>query len=741
MANIRKSFNLRNGVQVDDDNFIVNPNGLVGIGTTIPEETLDIRGSARVSGILSANNLLAGNIQTINALNAGITSITSGIITASSGIVTYYGDGSKLLNLPTSQWLDIDVGLGFTSIYAQGFVGVGTVDPRYLFQVGGSNDLNNFQTGVGLNERGDINATGIVTASSFSGSGSALSNLNASNITSGTLSVDRLPIIPEPKLPDSFQVAGIITALGGFSGIAFTAANLVPEARVNIQHIASQTAESGISTISTRLNVLGNIGVNTDSPQSNIHLVGGSSAALQVTATQSSILVGRSLNPTQNSGELRFGNTSGLYPYSTGTSLDVINYDVGNINHYLHYGPAGVGTGNFNWIYAPDSTNTLMTLTYQGNLGIGVINPTNKLEVLGNSSFSNNVLVGENISIDGDLILGGDLVISTGSLNANIIGDLTGNVYSTSGISTFFDIDVIRDIFSFRSFIGIGTQPSSEEYSFQVVESFVVSTSGVGLGTDVILPGVEVSAQDAIAVFRGVGIGTTELRSAVDFGDAGTGVPESRQIIVPRVTTTQRGLLSPQNGAIIYNTSTNQFQGFVSPSWVDLGASSGIGAVVDDTSPQLGGNLSLNGKNITGTGNINVTGSIAANQVNISGLSTFAGITTVTGPTLFAKQLNVSGVVTASQLIRSGGTSSQFLKADGSVDSSTYLTSYTETDTLDSVTSRGNTTTNDISVGIVTATGGFTSGIGVTDPVQITVSGNVLTFTVAGVGSTSLTLF
>ena len=38
MPNYKKSFNFRNGVQVDDDNFIVNPNGLVGIGTSFPRE-------------------------------------------------------------------------------------------------------------------------------------------------------------------------------------------------------------------------------------------------------------------------------------------------------------------------------------------------------------------------------------------------------------------------------------------------------------------------------------------------------------------------------------------------------------------------------------------------------------------------------------------------------------------------------------------------------------------------------
>lgn len=44
-------------------------------------------------------------------------------------------------------------------------------------------------------------------------------------------------------------------------------------------------------------------------------------------------------------------------------------------------------------------------------------------------------------------------------------------------------------------------------------------------------------------------------------------------------------------------------------------------------------------------------------------------------------------------------------------------------------------------IGVTTSVGGFTSGIGVTDPVQIAVTGNVLTFTVSGVGSTSLTLY
>ena len=130
MANITKSFNFRNGVQVDDDNLLVNPSGLVGIGTTIPIQSLDVRGNASVSGMLSSTEAIFDTVNvtdltigsntfgTDNIIGAGV-SIRSGIISAlsSAGVVTYYGDGGKLDHIPTSQWKDVDVGLGYTSIY------------------------------------------------------------------------------------------------------------------------------------------------------------------------------------------------------------------------------------------------------------------------------------------------------------------------------------------------------------------------------------------------------------------------------------------------------------------------------------------------------------------------------------------------------------------------------------------------------------------------------------------------
>ena len=44
----------------------------------------------------------------------------------------------------------------------------------------------------------------------------------------------------------------------------------------------------------------------------------------------------------------------------------------------------------------------------------------------------------------------------------------------------------------------------------------------------------------------------------------------------------------------------------------DTVAGGGITDVIQDTTPQLGGNLDLNSKNVTGTGNVNITGSLTA---------------------------------------------------------------------------------------------------------------------------------
>ena len=72
MANYNKSFNFRNGVQVDNNNFVVNANGLVGIGTSIPSTFLDVhgnselRGDVTVSGEINASGLVTSTQLYVN---------------------------------------------------------------------------------------------------------------------------------------------------------------------------------------------------------------------------------------------------------------------------------------------------------------------------------------------------------------------------------------------------------------------------------------------------------------------------------------------------------------------------------------------------------------------------------------------------------------------------------------------------------------------------------------------------
>ena len=57
----------------------------------------------------------------------------------------------------------------------------------------------------------------------------------------------------------------------------------------------------------------------------------------------------------------------------------------------------------------------------------------------------------------------------------------------------------------------------------------------------------------------------------------------------------------------------------VDKGYVDSGLSTKIGAVIEDTTPQLGGDLDLNGNDINGTGNVDVTGNVIADIVQLRG--------------------------------------------------------------------------------------------------------------------------
>ena len=622
MANYNKSFNFRNGVQVDNDNFIVNANGLVGIGTSIPREFLDVHGTAKVTGLVTATNLAISGVSTFFSnvkVGSGVT------IYASTGIVSataFYGSAAGLTNIyaiAIDGWYINSGNISTTSN-----VGIGTTLPYHSLQVG-----QNPSTGNGFSVdaiTGNVNVTGIITAPSFVGNVQSLGvstfttiklgtgvTITGNNVTSnsfvgnitGNINSSGVSTFTTLRVGTGVTInSGIVTATsfsgpligsvtGNVTGTASTATTLASTASISITSVNSGFTSTGIATITDTLYVTGfpaKIGVGTTAaPEADIEVNKIGISSIRVISRNNNIAsigIGRS-------AEVRTGNTNVFYSYSTPNSLDIINSNTGNVNYYLDYGSAGVGTGNFNWIYGQNPTNPLMTLTYNGNLGLGITNSSSKLYVVGTSYITGIT------TIDNDLRVNNDLYV-TG--NVTFTGSITGNL----GITTL-------------SRLGISTSTiSTNSYEFFV-------------GGDPIFG-------------DGVSITKTSIRAS--------GNIQSASITSTNISNTNT------------ITSTGGFFG------------------------ALTGNVT---GNVTGTA---TTASNLTGNPDITVSSVGIGTTTIVNP-------NTGLYVNA--------------------DSEFY----------------GNTRIS----GVTTSQNGFTSGIGVTNPVRITVSGNILTFTVVGVGATSLTLF
>ena len=378
MANIKKNFNFRNGVQVDDDNLLVTATGLVGIGTTIPVESLDVRGNVIITGFTSATSANIGfltvtTFEPTNIIGAGL-SVKSGIVTATgTGILTYFGDASNLLGMPTSQWEDVDVGLGFTSIYnTGGNVGVWTEDPRTTVQVGGNVDAA--QRGVGISSAGNINASGIITAASFVGD--LTGNIVSGSTFSGNIDLNADLDVDGHTNLDNVSVAGVTTFSGNvdidahtfldnvsISGVTTTTGNVDINADVDVDGHTNldNLSVAGVSTFSGP--IVGTSGATINSVTIGIE------APSAISATASNLLL------TSDGGTTSISNDLGVTGVST-FSNDVAVAGITTTKNLLVTGVTTFsGSVNATSIEVPNATITT-------KLGVGTTDtPVSDIQV------------------------------------------------------------------------------------------------------------------------------------------------------------------------------------------------------------------------------------------------------------------------------------------------------------------------------------------------------------------------
>ena len=161
--------------------------------------------------IFTTNNVSISGITTIATLNVSGNSNLSGITTG-----TFIGDGSGLTGV-------IGVGQGIEVQDSASVVGTaGTVNFENNL------DVVSF-TGGAVTVRGSQNFTGVVTATTFSGSGASLTSIPAGNLT-GTVADARISTLTASKL------TGALPAISAVNLTNIPAGNLtgtVADARIN----------------------------------------------------------------------------------------------------------------------------------------------------------------------------------------------------------------------------------------------------------------------------------------------------------------------------------------------------------------------------------------------------------------------------------------------------------------------------------------------------------------------------
>ena len=129
---------------------------------------------------------------------------------------------------------------------------------------GGGGSIAGIDT-TGTSVFNQIIASGVTTAATFSGSGASLTNLNASNLSSGTLPASRITSLNASKLTgtaaaiNGVNLTGIVTSIVG--GTNVTVSGATGEVTINASGggsgITVQDEGSALSTLATTLNFAG----------------------------------------------------------------------------------------------------------------------------------------------------------------------------------------------------------------------------------------------------------------------------------------------------------------------------------------------------------------------------------------------------------------------------------------------------------------------------------------------------
>ena len=325
-----------------------------------------------------------------------------------------------------------------------------------------------------------------------------------------------------------------------------------------------------------------------------------------------------------------------------------------------------------------ESNTVLQTI---GKVGIGTTNAGSySLYVVGTTNITGDINVGGASTFVGVGTFGNDLYVANqlyvGGVNvsggSSIGEDITTRNFLATGISTFngfvdanggldvtghTELDNVN-VSGVATIASLAVQSNFNVYDTQAVfhnDLFIAGNLSIGGTTTVLI------AEDLFIIDKTIvlGIATDSLNVDIANDDSanGGGISIASTEGNPLVSLQAVGVNSlPNTHKKILWSKANTYGIGTTDAWM-FNYAVGIGSTLvpngvrfavseiqftDDTINTPNINVAQN-LNISGTSTLGIA---SASQLYVSGLSTFAGITTVTGSTLFAKQLNVSGIST-----------------------------------------------------------------------------------------------
>ena len=298
MANIRKSFNFRDGLQVDTDNFIVNPLGNVGIGTTIANEyMLNVYGINAIRGVgISTLNKLhigVGTATTMYATTSDMGNLTCDTITLSGqgtqidNIIGFATDGfNYITNIPNKNGVLPPIENPVAGLVTSISVGLGdTVLSDYTLLIGQD------PSGTGTNgisftgSDGSVTATGSISAGSYKLGDTDIITADGTNTT-----------VSATNLSGSLKVSDLTTGAEGSESIAGTLLPEIPNDKIptNIDLTRDgSVTDSGITAATFTGNLTGNADSASDlQSTANVTIASASAGTMTATTSLSSKIIG-----------------------------------------------------------------------------------------------------------------------------------------------------------------------------------------------------------------------------------------------------------------------------------------------------------------------------------------------------------------------------------------------------------------------------------------------------------------